>query len=202
MGRKRTRGNGRGRWLRWPAGLAVTGGLCAAFGRGTQFLQVLGALCGTVLALRLLRWYLRWRWLRSIRIAEVDQMGGGEFEEYLSRLLQDQGYTVERLGGAGDLGVDLIAARRDRVYAVQAKRSGRPVSRRAVSDAVAGAQHYGCNCTMVVTNSVFTPGALSLAESTRCELVDREILTGWIYRFQRSKRRSGRGDDPEKPRRH
>lgn len=172
-------------WLSW---LGVIGGVCVGLGRGLLFLEVVGGVCGLVLLLRLTRWYLHWRLLRAIRIADVDNMPGSEFEEYLARLLRDQGFAVERLGGSGDLGVDLIAQKRDAVYAVQAKRYSKPVSRRAVSDAVAGAQHYGCNRTMVVTNSVFTPGALALAQSTECELVDREELTEWIYRFQRRRR--------------
>jgi restriction system protein len=164
--------------------LLALGGLCAGVGRGLLFLEVVGGVCGLVLLLRLLRWYLRWLRLRALRIADVDRMPGSEFEEYLARLLRHQGYQVERLGGSGDLGVDLIARRRSEACAVQAKRSSRPVSRRAVSDAVAGAQHYGCTRAMVVTNNLFTPGAEALAESTACALVDREALMEWIYRFR------------------
>ncbi|MCZ7583666.1 MAG: restriction endonuclease [Deltaproteobacteria bacterium] len=71
-------------------------------------------------------------------------------------------------------------------YAVQVKRyTGQKVSRRAVSDAVAGKAHYGCTHAMVVTNSTFTPGARLLAGSTGCELIDRYDLLQWMHEAKR-----------------
>ena len=58
------------------------------------------------------------------------------------------------------------------------------VSRRAVSDAVAGMYHYGCNKAMVITNNYFSPGAITLARSTGCILIDRNILANWVTKYQ------------------
>jgi HJR/Mrr/RecB family endonuclease len=123
------------------------------------------------------------RW-RTLRISQVDGMTGPEFERYLARLLTHQGYQVKLTGASGDLGVDMIASRKDQTLAIQAKRQAGKVSRRAVSDAVAGMAHYHCNASMVITNNYFSPGAVELAKSTDCRLVDRGELSGWIRNFQ------------------
>jgi len=124
------------------------------------------------------------RRLRALEIAQVDLMSGPEFETYVARLLDDRGFAVTTTPHTGDLGVDLVAWKHGDRIAVQCKRHSGTVSRSAVSDAVAGMQHYGCNSAMVVTNSWFTPGARTLAKSTGCALVDREDLAKWILEFQ------------------
>jgi restriction system protein len=113
---------------------------------------------------------------RRSNLDELDLMSGLEFEEYVAALLRRRGWTVEVTPGSHDLGVDLVAEKKDQRFAVQVKRQEAPVSRRAVSDAVAGCVHYDCTGAMVVTNSYFTRGALELAESTECELIDRDTL--------------------------
>jgi HJR/Mrr/RecB family endonuclease len=121
---------------------------------------------------------------RAIRMANVDAMEGVEFERYLQKLLSSQGYTVSMTRASGDLGVDLVAVRGADRVAIQAKRHKCKVSRRAISDAVAGMQHYRCTRAMVITNNHFTPGAVTLARSTNCTLVDRETLAQWIIQMQ------------------
>ncbi|MFN3650188.1 MAG: restriction endonuclease [Armatimonadota bacterium] len=147
---------------------------------------------GTVLLVwvfRLYPAYARIRRLRAIRLAQVDTMSGDEFEDYVALLLQHRGYVVERTGGSGDLGVDLVASRRGERCAVQVKRRSQPVSRRAVSDAVAGADHYECDTALVVTNQTFTRGALELAASTDCGLVGRDELSEWIAAYAGGRRK-------------
>ena len=126
--------------------------------------------------------------MRAIQIENIDLMSGVEFERYLQALLTSQGYAVTLTKASGDLGVDLIACRRRERIAIQVKRHTHRISRRAVSDAVTGKQHYKCATAMVITNSFFTPGAATLAHSTDCKLVDRDTLTEWILRYQKSRR--------------
>ena len=111
-------------------------------------------------------------------------MSGVEFERYVAHLLKHRGYRVQFTPGSGDLGVDLIAVSNGTRTAIQCKRHGKSVSRRAISDAVAGKTYYKCSEAQVVTNSYFTKGARTLAASTHCTLVDREKLTDWILDFQ------------------
>ena len=156
-------------------------GLLRFGGSAGPFLALAVALVG---AGRLYGPLLRLRRLRALKLSDVDGMAGHEFEAYVALLLKRRGFAVELTGASGDLGVDLIAERADQRIAVQAKRHSRPVSRRAVSDAVAAAGHYRCNAAMVVTNSYFTEGACALAGSTGCDQVDREQLSEWIAAFR------------------
>ena len=121
------------------------------------------------------------RRFRALELADVDNMGPGEFEQYVGKLMERRGYKTKVIGKAGDMGVDVVAQNGAKKYAVQVKRyNNQGVSRRAVSDAVAGKEHYGCNAAMVVTNNYFRKGAVELAQSTKCELVDRDTLADWI----------------------
>jgi restriction system protein len=127
----------------------------------------------------------RYRRLRAIRLADVDHMDGLDFEQYVCRLMERQGYRdVHNVRGSADFGVDVIATWTGIRYAVQVKRYKGNVSRRAISDAVAGKYHFNCDAAMVVTNSYFTKGAKELAQSTNCTLIDRDRLTDWILTFQ------------------
>ena len=111
---------------------------------------------------------------------EIDSMDGVQFEHYVAGLLRSRGFHTAVTSPSHDLGVDIIAQIGSTKYAVQVKRQVGGVSRRAVSDAVAGKAHYGCNKAMVVTNGYFTAGAEKLAKSTGCELADRLVLMDWV----------------------
>lgn len=87
--------------------------------------------------------------------------------------------------GFNGFGVDIIAQQQGIKYAVQVKRHFKKVSRRAVSDAVAGKQHFRCDRAMVITNCYFSDGATTLAHSTGGILVDRETLSAWIPSHQK-----------------
>jgi HJR/Mrr/RecB family endonuclease len=124
------------------------------------------------------------RQLRRLGLPEIDAMEGHEFEAYVCELLEHRGFRVERTGGSDDRGVDIVAEREELCCAIQVKRHHGLVSRHAVSDAVGGMRHYDCNTAMVITNSRFTAGAVALAESNDCALVDRDMLAKWIAEFQ------------------
>jgi restriction system protein len=111
---------------------------------------------------------------------QIDLMPGEEFEHLVAQLLKRQGYQAEVTKSSGDLGVDVVARHGQDRIAVQVKRQEKPVSRRAVSDAVAGMPAYECTAAMVVTNNYFTDGAKSLADLHGCELADRDTLALWI----------------------
>ena len=125
------------------------------------------------------------RWLKARRAqtllrADFDHVDGATFEKIVADALTRRGYRVQHTGKAGDLGVDLIAEKGALRFAVQVKRQTNPVSRHAVSDAVAGKAHYNCNAAMVVTNNIFSQGAHDLAKSNGCKLVDRNVLADWM----------------------
>jgi hypothetical protein len=125
--------------------------------------------------------------LRALALSDIDNMDGVMFEHYVAKLLRHEGYTeVDVSKGSGDFGVDIVASKDSRRYAIPVKRWSGTVSRTAVSDAVAGKGHYSCNAAMVVTNSYLSAKSREFASSVGCEIVDRDILGGWVLRFQAS----------------
>ena len=130
------------------------------------------------------------RKFRAIQTANIDAMTGIDFEWYLLKLISSQGYSVRTTPASGDLGDNLVASRNGDNIAIQVKRYNTKVSRRAISDAVAGMQHYRCNKAMVITNNYFAPGAITLARSTGCMLADRDTLARWIVEFQDTRDRN------------
>jgi restriction system protein len=129
----------------------------------------------------------QWERIRALKLDDVDSMSGLQFERYVARVLDHQGFKTTVTKSSGDLGVDIIAHKDGVSYAIQCKRHSSNVSRTAISDVVAGKQHYRCTQAMVVTNRYFTLGALELAKSTQCMLVDRTHLAVWVQNFQRQR---------------
>ena len=95
------------------------------------------------------------------------KMTGREFEEHCTGYLRRKGFkNIEITKGSGDQGVDILAKRRGKTYAIQCKFYQKPVGNKAVQEAYAGMQYYDCDRSMVMTNSTFTKGAKELAERT------------------------------------
>ncbi len=156
----------------------------------TGFIAGLG---GLVLAVVLLSWLAvrrdRYRAGRQRRrdrklvgsgLADIDDMSGLQFEEFVAAQLRIRGWSVTPTAGTGDYGVDLIAAKDGARMAVQCKRLAKAVGVAAVQQVVSGAAHHRCQRTAVVTNRGFTRAARQLASTHRCRLVGREQLHIWL----------------------
>jgi restriction system protein len=120
-------------------------------------------------------------------MASVDKMGGITFEKLVARLMKEQGYKVSNMRESNDYGVDIIATDKDgdRI-AVYVKRSKHKITRKAISDAVAGMKYYKCTKSMVVTNSIFTEDAAEFGRGTECILIARNTLQKWLNAEKRS----------------
>ena len=125
--------------------------------------------------------------IRALTMDNVDVMDGLDFEVYVADLMRNEGYTVRVTRTTGDRGVDVIAKKNGRSYAVQVKRSNSNVGPRAVQEAYTGKDLYRCDRAMVVTNAYFTYAAEKMAHRLHCELIDRETLGRWVRRFRRSR---------------
>lgn len=136
---------------------------------------------------RFLGWLHRWRKeRRRFRRADYDDMDGWEFEKYVGELLTRDGFThVEVTRGSGDQGVDVLAERDGTSYAIQCKHYQSNISNKAVQEAYAGAEFYGCDVPVVVTNSWFTASAMELADEIGVELWDRDELNRLVRRAKR-----------------
>ena len=121
-----------------------------------------------------------WRLLvgRRNRTARCMRLTGFEFEEYMAQVLKDNGFRhVEVTVECGDQGVDILAVRNGKTYAIQCKNYVDLVGNKAVQEAYAGAQYYGCDIPVVVCPTDFTIPAQELAESTGVELWNGEKLS-------------------------
>ncbi len=126
-----------------------------------------------------------WRRLRAVNLSGADAMSSAEFESYCVRLLENQSFhDIEMTRRSDDVGINLIAMRGGVRYGVQCKCQGANVSRQAISDVVGALADYKCNRAMVISNNFFSSRAVTEAESTGCELIDRDVLGSWIEKFQ------------------
>ncbi len=111
---------------------------------------------------------------------QIDRMPGSEFEKQIVRLLKKSHYTNIKLTEKYDLGVDIIATKDDICWGIQVKRYSGQVKADAVRQVVTALKRYGCQRSMVITNSTFSKIAQILAKSNECVLVDRVILSKWL----------------------
>lgn len=128
-----------------------------------------------------MRWYHGIREVMANNAAlwshSVDLMDGVTFEVFLASLFDQLGWTVEPTPATGDFGADLIIARGNQKYAVQAKCYTRNVGVSAVQEAVSASAYYACTGAMVVTNSYFTKAAMEMAATVGVSLWDRDRLS-------------------------
>ncbi|MCI8513787.1 MAG: restriction endonuclease [Lachnospiraceae bacterium] len=101
---------------------------------------------------------------------------GTEFERYLKHIFTRLGYESDLTKASGDQGADLILRKNGLVFVVQAKYYEKPVSNKAVQEAVAALKFYGANRAAVVTNNRYTKSAQTLAKKNQVILLDGEAL--------------------------
>jgi restriction system protein len=129
-----------------------------------------------VVAARLTFNLYRWRVIARSGLKDIDGMSGRDFERYLEILFSKLGFKVQQTAAHGDFGADLVASSRDERVVIQAKRYRRKVGVKAVQEAVAAKGYYSCDKAMVVTNSLFTRQAATLAHRNDVLLWDRNRL--------------------------
>ena len=111
----------------------------------------------------------------------IDLMEGHIFENFCAVLLEKNGFrdvTVTR--GSGDYGVDITARYHNRIYGIQCKRYANTVGINAVRDVLGGYDYYNCDIVAVLTNSTFTPQAITQADISGVKLWDRKSLIDFI----------------------
>ena len=103
----------------------------------------------------------------------IRDMSGTEFECFCADLLQLNGFTdVNVTPSSGDHGVDIVAEKEGVKYAIQCKHYSSPVGNTPVQEVYAGRQYYNCHVGVVLTNSIYTKGAVELAKATNVLLWD------------------------------
>lgn len=110
-------------------------------------------------------------------ISSIDGMEGHDFEYFCADLLRRDGFSeVSVTKGSGDQGVDVLATKGGIKYAIQCKNYASALGNTPVQEVNAGKTFYNCHVGVVMTNSTFTPGAISLANATGVLLWDRSTL--------------------------
>jgi len=118
-----------------------------------------------------------WQWqFGSAQAAELDQLSGVEFEEFLAGLFRSQGFAAELTPTTGDYGADLILSKDSRRIAVQAKRYMGSVGVAAVQEALSGMAYYQCHAAWVISTGAFTSNALELAEKSGVKMIGRSEI--------------------------
>ena len=138
--------------------------------------RLLGLLGKVILAVP--AWLLRKIAAPKNTAARCLKLDGPEFEAYVALVLQDNGFKhVALTKGSGDQGVDILAERNGKTYAVQCKNYEGAVGNFAVQEAYTGAQFYGCDAAAVICPGEFTRGAKELAQHTGVLLWDGKKLS-------------------------
>jgi len=140
----------------------------------------------SILALGIARvtveWFVERR--RKRRLADtrdIMALTPSDFEAYVAYLLEETGYHVERTGGAGDHGIDLLARRDGVTYVVQCKRHEQPIGPGTVREMIGAMTNAGVHRGFLITTSEFTAGASQEARRApyKLDLVDGTRLVRW-----------------------
>ncbi|GAA1966341.1 restriction endonuclease [Catenulispora subtropica] len=122
---------------------------------------------------------------RHQSLAAMDAMSGSDFERFIAGLCHRDGFTViQRNGGAGDLGADVVAQAPDgRRVVIQCKRykPGNPVPGPDLQRflGTVRAIHNADVPVFVTTAWRFTKQSRELAASQQVVLIDRDLLSRW-----------------------
>ena len=118
--------------------------------------------------------YFAYRRSRGFR--SIDNMNSFEFEQYVAKLMRNNGYRNVSLTEKYDMGVDIIAEKDGVRWGVQVKHYSGLVKASAVRQVVTGLKLYGCDRAMIVTNSTYSATAQRLAAGNDCVLIDERGL--------------------------
>ena len=115
------------------------------------------------------------------KLATIDNFDGYQFETFTCDLLKALGFSdIKRTQGSSDFGVDVYAKNGDTSYVFQCKLYASPVGIKAVQEANSGRSFYNCKKAVVITNSYFTPHAISASEKLDIDLWNRDKLASLI----------------------
>lgn len=145
----------------------------------TYIMIFVGFLIGTSVLKGLIEYNKQQR-LRKSGIAEIDEMKGDIFENYLGTLLGAKGYKAEVTQKSGDYGADLVLRKDGQKIVVQAKRYKNKVGVRAVQEIVSAKNYYKADSCWVITNNYFTQPAITLAKANNVRLINRDELINWM----------------------
>lgn len=124
----------------------------------------------------------------SVSMADIDAMSGLEFESFVGDLLKSLGYSgVQVTKSSGDQGVDVVASKDGKKYAIQCKNYSSPLNNKPIQEVTTGKAVYSCDVGVVLTNSTFNQHAIEAANATGTLLWDRQTLQKMLSQSSFSK---------------
>lgn len=98
------------------------------------------------------------------------------FENIISNMFVDMGYTTQITKTSWNKGINIIAKKNSIEIGIQAKCYSSVVSNSAILEVIAEINHYECNKEIFITNNYFTKSAVELATCYGIILWDRDML--------------------------
>lgn len=142
--------------------------------------------CAAVCVLVLLRIFGFIR--RKYTLKQLDGLEGHRFEYACADILKMNGFkNVKVTQGSGDYGVDIIAYKNGKKYAVQCKRYSHKLDNKPIQEVKAGLAYYNCDIGAVMTNQYFTEPAKELARINGVKLWDRNALSKMLRKTSKTK---------------
>lgn len=115
-------------------------------------------------------------------LLSIDLMEGHQFESWCADALKSIGFcNVSVTPGSGDQGVDILADKDGVKYAFQCKRYTSDLGNTPIQEVHSGKDYYHRHVGVVITNRLFTSGAIALATETGTLLWDRGWITNYLY---------------------
>lgn len=103
--------------------------------------------------------------------SKITCTNGEEYETMCYQKLRQYGFThIETTPRSGDHGIDILAHRAGKKYAIQCKYYSSPVGNHAVQEAYSGCSYYDCDIPVVLTNNTFTKSAIDEAKKNGIQL--------------------------------
>lgn len=124
------------------------------------------------------------RWLFSLILHKAKQSSfkavcnsGENYEQICCQKLKQHGFThIETTPRTGDHGVDILARRAGRKYAIQCKYYASAVGNHAVQEVYSGCSYYGADVAVVLTNNAFTSNAIDEAKKLNVQLWSKDRI--------------------------
>lgn len=120
------------------------------------------------------------RFFKGVTISKIDALTGEEFEDVCALIFKYAGYTVQKTGGSGDYGADLVVSKRFKIV-VQAKlyyKHG--VGNHSVQEVTSALKYYKADFACVITNWKYTNNAKTIAQIQNVILINRDDIIQFL----------------------
>lgn len=123
--------------------------------------------------------------LENIQLSDIDAINGYQFEEIIDYLFRYYGYKTSITKKSGDYGVDVFASRKQENYCIQAKLYyNHSVGASAIQQINTAKNYYGCDYSVVITNSRYSKQAVDMARKLNVILLDRDDLGAMLQQYK------------------